>query len=92
MKKILIPLSVGMLLFASCKKDYTCDCTTTTTTTTDGNVNVGVSSSKTTFKDVTKKAVTEELDCYSSGHKYSYENFGGNLVTVDYQTECKLIK
>lgn len=91
MKKVLIPLSLGLLVFASCKKDYTCECTHTRTETYQGTSEVTTGTSVTTYKNVTKKAVQDELDCYSNGNKYSYGSTD-DLTTVDNQSECEIKK
>ncbi len=75
MKKLLtiLALSVFVMAFASCKKDYTCECTTTT---------AGVSASaSTTIKD-TKKKAKEKCDEGDSS-----SSVGG--VTVTSECEIK---
>lgn len=48
MKKVILTASVGLFLFASCKKNYTCECKDS-----DGDV-----SSTITFKTTKKKATS----------------------------------
>jgi hypothetical protein len=81
MKKLILPALLGVVMLASCKKDYTCECTST-------YVNNGVSISstdKTVYKSTTKKSVDY------SGACISYESYDKDGV-VDYKEECTLNK
>jgi hypothetical protein len=81
MKKILIA-SMALIAFASCKKNYICECTETDTyggTTT-------VSTSTTEFNDVKKKYVESSYDCVS--YTSTNTNSDGNVST--YKVDCTI--
>ena len=71
MKKIILPALFGVMLLASCKKDYTCECTNVRT---EVGVESGSESStntyKTVYKDVSKKYMSNAGGCYSTESKY----------------------
>jgi hypothetical protein len=81
MKKLILPAIFGMLLFTSCKKDYTCECTFTEI---DGSESVSTTD-KIVLKDVTKKTVNYTGACQS------FDNYNKDGV-VDYKQECTLKK
>jgi len=91
MKKIILPLAAGMLLFASCKKDYTCTCDRTQTTTEAGTSTISTSSTETEVLDVQSKFVSDKMECYDEEYSYTYNN-GVNDVTVMTEYDCEITK
>ncbi len=89
MKKIILPALFGVMLLASCKKDYTCECTNVRTEVgVESGTVVSNSSGSTTLNDVTKKQVKNKLECYSTESKYSGEAYlGYNPVTFESEYE-----
>lgn len=94
MKKIIFPAVAGLLLFASCKKDYTCSCTNTqtNTNTTTGTATVGTSTSSTVYKDVKKSFVENKAECYEESYSYSYTDWQGDVINVDVNWNCEIQK
>ena len=102
MKKMYFPIFIGLLIFTSCKKDYTCDCTVTESDTKDGSV-TNTYTMTTTMKDASKKAIQNNGFCISSedvhvdNHAYlgydpnTFESIYGT-VTYTTKTDCKLSK
>jgi hypothetical protein len=90
MKKIILPALFGVMLLASCKKDYTCECTSVSTSVgTDSGTSTDTDASKTVYKDVSKKYMQNAGACYSSESSYSYENWIGtnpNTFEPEYET------
>ena len=78
MKKIILPALFGVMLLASCKKDYTCECTSVETSVSPSGSSVDSDISKTVYKDVSKKYMTNAGACYSSESSYSYQSYVGN--------------
>ena len=75
MKKFIIA-SLAIIAFASCKKDYTCECTETGAGGTDVT--------STTFTDVSmfkKKHVKNSSDCVS--YEQQYTDNSGMISTYD---------
>ena len=94
MKKIFIPLAAGVLLFASCKKDYTCTCTSTHVEQPQGQSStISTSSTTTTVLGVKKSVVEDKLECYSNEYSYSYDDwFTGDPVAVTVTNTCEISK
>lgn len=91
MKKIALTMAAALVLFASCKKDYTCSCTTTYTQVPQGGTPTTTSSTTTTtVKDVKKKYVTDEMECYSDEYTYTYDI--GTPVSVTVKSTCTISK
>ena len=92
MKKIILPLAAGLVLFASCKKDYTCTCNTVQTTQPTGQAaTVSTSTSTTEVIGVKKSFVEDKMECYSENYSYSY-NWGGTSVLVTVEHTCEISK
>ena len=77
MKKIILPAIACVLLLASCKKDYTCECTSVDVYAAPSGTDTYNSSSKTTFTDVSKKFIQDKAECFSTEYKDSYEQYVG---------------
>lgn len=94
MKKIFIPLAAGVLLFASCKKDYTCSCTTTHVEQPQGQSSTTTTSTTTTkVLDVKKSFVADKMECYSNEYTYSYDDwFSGDPIAVTVTNTCEISK
>ncbi|MDX2359437.1 MAG: hypothetical protein QNK23_01430 [Crocinitomicaceae bacterium] len=93
MKKIIFPLAAGLLLFASCAKDYTCTCTSTTTQTPLGaSSTITTSTTTTDVTDVKETFVSEKMECYSNEYSYSYDDWVGDPVQVTVENDCTITK
>jgi hypothetical protein len=83
MKKIILPAFACVLLLASCKKDYTCECTQQSVYSAPSGSETYTSSSNTTYAGVTKKFVQDKAECYSAEYNDSYESFVGYDVNFN---------
>ena len=101
MKKLILPAFACVLLLASCKKDYTCECTSQEVDSAPSGTDIYNSSSKTTFTGVSKKFVQDKAECFSTEYKDSYEQYVGvdNNFQPVYETHnvtstntCKISK
>lgn len=94
MKKVILPLAATLVLFASCKKDYTCTCNNTTTSQpTGGSATVTSSTDTYVVKDVKKSVVSDKLECYSTEYSYTYDDwFTGDPVLVTVENDCEISK
>lgn len=94
MKKIFIPLALCGVLFASCKKDYTCECDITSvyTNLTAGGSETYVETSTTTYKDVKKSFVEDKAECFSTEYTETYEDWFGDNIQVVTTSDCSISK
>jgi uncharacterized lipoprotein YajG len=94
MKKVILPLAAALVLFASCKKDYTCTCTTVETQTPSGEPSTTSTSTTTTvFKDQKKSVVADKYECYSNEYSYTYDDwFTGEPTQVTIKNTCEISK
>ena len=90
MKKIILPLAAGVLLFASCKKDFTCSCETTSTVTTLGTSFTETTTTVTTVNDVKNSVVSNKMECYDEEYTETYD-IGGDLVTEVTAIDCEIL-
>jgi hypothetical protein len=74
MKKIILPALLGVVLFSSCRKDYTCECVNKSVAS---NGESSMYTNTTNYKDVKKSFVTDKAECYSTEYDYTTEQFTG---------------
>lgn len=81
----------GLVSLTACKKDYVCECKNTTTQKDNSGTDTETSSSKTEYKDVTKRWVNNTGAC-TSGETVITQTSGGETLTYTYISDCKLVK
>lgn len=93
MKKLTILLALAISVsFASCKKDYTCDCTYKVTYSYSGVTSSEEGSISKSIKD-TKKKAQSECDDYESALKSQYDASAAiSGATVTSSSSCNLVK
>ncbi len=85
--KNLIILSFAVILFATCKKNYTCSCTESIVQTGSGGLVETNGEYVTSYTKVTKKYANERC---TSGKDVSTSVSGTSTVTVDHVWNCSL--
>jgi hypothetical protein len=92
MKKLILPIACIVLL-ASCKKDFTCECDVLETTTSPSVDNSYSYSTTTVFKGVKKKYVQDKAECYSTEQtQVEYNASLDEDITYTTTSDCTISK
>lgn len=86
-KTTIVLITLGVISFASCKKDRTCECTTTYSSSS--NPTTDTETETIVYKKIKKSHAKDA--CYSYNSDYSSSS-GSSSYSSNYKTDCKLKK